>query len=144
MTHDERGYPDMSPETQYLLVKRLNDKIRIHRKKIVQIEEFMMEDAETAILAYGISARGVKGAVRRAREKGLKVGMFRLKTIWPFPEEAVQLLVKRIDRLLVVELNYGQIVHEVQRFTGSLKLDLLAKPSSEPIHPDEILEALIQ
>jgi 2-oxoglutarate ferredoxin oxidoreductase subunit alpha len=142
LTHDENGYPDMTPEMQYKLVKRLNDKIRIHRKEIVQVEEFLLEDAEICIISYGISARGVKGAVKQAREKGIKTGMLRLKTIWPFPEEEIKNLAQRMKRIIVVELNYGQIVHEVERFTGSMPVELLAKPTSEPIHPSEILEVI--
>ena len=142
LTHDERGYPNMDPEAQLSLVTRLNDKIRKHREQIVAIDEYMMEDAEVAVLSYGISARGVKGAVREARKKGIKVGMFRLKTVWPFPEEHVKELIKKIKRLIVVELNYGQIVHEVERFSGDTPVDQLAVPSSEPIHPTEILEVI--
>lgn len=144
LTHDERGYPDMNPEAQYTLVKRLNDKIRLHRDQIVQVEEFMLENAEIGVISYGISARGVKGAVREARRRGVRVGMFRLLTIWPFPEKEVKELAQRMKRLLVVELNYGQIIHEVERFTGSKPVELLAKPSSEPIHPSEILEAILK
>jgi len=142
LTHDERGYPDMDPEAQLKLVTRLNDKIRNHRDQIVQTEALMMDDAEIAVLSYGISARGVKGAVREAREKGIKVGMLRLKTVWPFPEKVIQNLAKKVKRLIVVELNYGQIVHEVERFTNALPVELLARPSSEPIHPSEILEVI--
>jgi len=142
LTHDERGYPDMDPETQLKLVTRLNDKIRKNRDQIVQTENFMMDDAEIAVLSFGISARGVKGAVREARDAGIKAGMVRLKTVWPFPEKIVRDLAKQVKRLIVVELNYGQIVHEVERFTDSLPVELLAKPTSEPIHPIEILEVI--
>lgn len=144
LTHDERGYPDMNPEAQYTLIKRLNDKIRLHRDQIVKVEEFMLEDAEIGVISYGISARGVKGAIREGRRRGVKVGMFRLLTIWPFPEREVKELAQRMKRLLVVELNYGQIIHEVDRFTGSTPVELVAKPSSEPIHPLEILEAILK
>ena len=132
----------MDPEAQQTLVTRLNEKIRKHRDQIVAIEEYMMEDAEIAVLSYGISARGVKGAVREAHERGIKVGMFRLKTLWPFPERQLRELAQRVRRLLVVELNYGQIVHEVERFSGDTPMELLAVPSSEPIHPTEILEVI--
>jgi 2-oxoglutarate ferredoxin oxidoreductase subunit alpha len=142
LTLDERGYPDMTPEAQYKLVKRLNDKIRIHRDDIVQIEEFMMDGAETGVVSYGISARGVKGAIREARKRGNKAGLFRLKTIWPFPEEQIRQLAERVKRIIVVELNYGQIIHEIERFTGDTLVELLARPTSEPIHPTEILEVI--
>ncbi len=142
LTHDERGYPDMSPEAQYKLVKRLNDKIRVHRNQIVQVDEFKLEGAEIGVVSYGISARGVKGAVREGRKKGQKIGMLRLKTIWPFPEEEIKKLAKRVKRIVVVELNYGQIVHEVERFNGLTPVKLIAKPSSEPMHPLEILETV--
>jgi len=142
LTHDERGYPNMDPDAQLALVTRLNDKIRKHREQIVSFDEYMMEGADVAVLSYGISARGVKGAVREARRKGKKGGMVRLKTVWPFPEEHVKELTEKVNRLIVVELNYGQIIHEVERFSGNTPVDLLAVPSSEPIHPTEILEVI--
>ncbi len=142
LTHDERGYPDMTPEAQYRLVKRLNDKIRTNRDKITRVDQFMLEDAEIGIVSYGISARSAKGAVKEGRRRGMKIGMLRLRTIWPFPEEQIRDLAKRVKRVVVVELNYGQIIHEVDRFTGSTKIDLIARPSSEPIHPLEILEEI--
>ena len=142
LTHDERGYPNMDADAQYELVKRLNDKIRLHRDQIIEIEELLLEDAEIGIISYGISARGVKGAVREARKLGKKVGMLRLRTIWPFPEKEVRDFARRMKRVIVVELNYGQIVHEVERFTGDSQVELLAKPTSEPIHPSEILEVI--
>lgn len=144
LTHDEKGYPDMTPETQCKLVKRLNDKIRNHRSKIVQTERLMMEDAEIGIISYGISARGVKGAVKEVRAKGIKAGMLRLKSIWPFPEEEIKQLSTHLKKILVVELNYGQLIHEIDRFTTSTPVELLAKPSSEPIHPREIIEAILK
>jgi len=144
LTHDEKGYPDMTPETQCRLVKRLNDKIRNHREKIIQTERWMLEDAEIGIISYGISARGVKGAVKEARKNGLKVGMLRLKSIWPFPDKEIRWLSDRVKKILIVELNYGQLNHEIDRFTGSTPVELLAQPSSEPIHPDKILETILK
>jgi 2-oxoglutarate ferredoxin oxidoreductase subunit alpha len=140
LTHDERGYPNMEPDAQATLVKRLNDKIRNHRSDIVEMDRYMMDDADIICIAYGISARGVKGAVTAAREKGIKAGMLRLKTIWPFPEDEMQDLSSRAGRIKVVELNYGQLIHEIERFIPSSKVELLARPASEPIHPEEILE----
>ncbi|MHA2157177.1 MAG: 2-oxoacid:acceptor oxidoreductase subunit alpha [Candidatus Hodarchaeales archaeon] len=83
LTHDNTGSPDMTPEREIELVKRLCDKIRRARPDINDWEEKYLEDAETVILSYGINSRGNPEAVAQARENGHKVGYVRLKTIWP-------------------------------------------------------------
>lgn len=88
LTHDEYGYPQtQSSEAQEKLVKRLCDKIRNNAEKIMKVEEVMLEDAEIVVLAYGIVARAALSAVRKARAEGIKTGLFRPVTLWPFPEK---------------------------------------------------------
>ncbi|MBC7128934.1 MAG: 2-oxoacid:acceptor oxidoreductase subunit alpha [Thermoplasmatales archaeon] len=142
LTHDKRGYPmATSPEIQDWLVRKICDKIRNNEAKIRSIEEFMMDDAKLAIVSFGSPARSCKAAIRKARSKGYKVGLIRLKTIWPFPEEYFEKISGYIDNFLVVEVNYGQIKLEVERCVKK-KVHLLAKMGGEIHKPDEIYEKI--
>lgn len=115
LTHDERGYPVLDAETQDKLVRRINDKIRLNKDKIIRIEEYLLDDAEIALISFGSSARAAKGSVNRARKKGIKVGLLRLITIWPFPDEIIAKLAEKVKKIYVPEINYGQVTREVQR-----------------------------
>ena len=140
LTHDEKGYPQAtSPEVQEKLVRRLCDKIRKNERKLRDIEEYEMEDAKLAIVSFGTTARSAKAAVKIARKKGYKVGLIRLKTIWPFPDEYFE----KLDmKFLVVEVNYGQIKLEVERNVGKDKVELLPKMGGEIHMPNEIYEKI--
>jgi len=143
LTHDEKGYPQAtSPEVQERLVRRLCDKIRKNERKLRDIEEFMMDDAEYALVSFGISGRSSKAAVRMARQKGYKVGLIRLRTIWPFPDEYFEKLANEIKKFIVVEINYGQIKLEVERNVGKEKVELLPKMGGEIHMPGEIYEKI--
>ncbi|MFW9929200.1 MAG: 2-oxoacid:acceptor oxidoreductase subunit alpha [Candidatus Thorarchaeota archaeon] len=144
LTHDERGYPDMSPEIQLQLVQRINDKIRNNSEEIIDYERFMLDDADTAIVSYGISARCSKAAVTHARKNGINVGMLRFKTIWPFAEKEIAKLSHEVSRILVVELNYGQVYRLVKSSIDNkdCKLFNYSIPSSIPIPINDILKKL--
>jgi len=143
LTHDERGYPKTnSPEIQEQLVRRLCDKIRKNADKIVKVKEFMLEDAEIAVIAYGTPARAAVSAVRKAREEGIKAGLLRLVTVWPFPERQVAELAARVKGIVVPELNYGQIVREVERAAKTTPVYFMPK-FGEALHtPIEILDGI--
>jgi 2-oxoglutarate ferredoxin oxidoreductase subunit alpha len=115
LTHDERGYPDMSAACQERSVKRLIDKIRDNQDEIVRFEEDSTEDADVVVVSYGITARIARMATDIAREKGLKVGFLRLVVVWPFPEKRIRELADRVTAFVVPEINYGQMVLEVER-----------------------------
>jgi 2-oxoglutarate ferredoxin oxidoreductase subunit alpha len=115
LTHDERGYPVIDAETQAQLVPRLKEKIARNADAIVDFEETDLDGAEVVIVTYGISARTSLGALRMAQEKGLKAGMLRLITVWPFPEARIRELAERVAGFVVPEINLGQIVLEVER-----------------------------
>ena len=144
LTHDERGYPSTIAETQERMIKRICDKIRIHADEIVRFEEFMVEDAEIVVVAYGITSRVVKRAVMLAREQGIKAGMLRLITIWPFPEKEVRKLAQNIKKFLVVEINYGQIVLEVERCACHAKVEFLGKMGGSVHTPAEVLAKIME
>lgn len=143
LTHDESGTPKTdSPEVQFELVSRLCEKIRRNMDKIVNVEEIMLDDAEVAVIAYGVVSRSALSAVKRAREKGVKAGLLRLVTVWPFPEKHVIELAGKVNRIVVPELNYGQLVREVERVAKNVSVVSLSKLGENLHKPMEILEAL--
>lgn len=143
LTHNERGYPEMNAGAQDRLVRRLSDKIRIHRKDIIKYEEANIEDANIIVCAYGITARIARHAVELARNQGIKAGLLRLITVWPFPEERVKELAKKAKAFVVPEINYGQIVLEVERCAGGKAKTLLVPHMGGSVHlPQTILEAI--
>jgi 2-oxoglutarate ferredoxin oxidoreductase subunit alpha len=115
LTHDERGYPTMNAEGQDRLVRRLVEKIRGHANELELCVEDEVEDADVVVIAYGITARVSQGAVRRARQAGLKVGLLRLQIAWPFPDARIAHLAEQARALVVPEINLGQMVREVER-----------------------------
>lgn len=118
LTHDERGYPDMSPETHDRLVRRLVEKVGRNAAEIVRLELQWMADARLAVISFGSTARSARRAVRQARQEGLPVGFMRLISLWPFPEETVKDLASQMDAFIVPEMNLGQISREVERLVG--------------------------
>ena len=115
LTHDERGYPDMSEEAQDRLVRRLCSKVKDHTDDIVLLERDEVDDADVVVVAYGITARVARAAVAEARSQGVRVGLLRMKTLWPFPERVFRELGERVSGIVVPEINLGQIVREVER-----------------------------
>jgi len=115
LTHDERGYPVMTPAAQEKLVRRLVDKIRLNADAIVETREDHIEDADIVIVSYGITSRVAIPAIERARAEGMKVGHLRLITAWPFPAKRIRELSARVSCFVVPEINYGQMVREVER-----------------------------
>lgn len=145
LTHDERGYPAMKADAQHTLVERLIKKIQVHRHDIIQWDERDTDGAEIIVLSYGISARVARRAITMAQQRGLKVGLFRLITAWPFPEQRVKELSKHIKGFVVPEINYGQMVREVERCSVDRCQVLLVPHAGGDIHePETILEAIIQ
>jgi 2-oxoglutarate ferredoxin oxidoreductase subunit alpha len=143
LTHDERGYPTMTAEAQDRLVRRLVDKIRLNKKDIIKYEEISIEDAEIIVFAYGITARIARRAVQQARDEGIRAGLLRPITIWPFPEERVRELSRQAKAFVVPEINYGQVVFEVERCAGGKAKTILVSHMGGAVHlPQTILEAI--
>lgn len=141
LTHDERGYPAMSPAVHDRLVRRLCDKVRRHAAALIRYEELWLDDAEVVVLAYGCTARSARQAVRAARRDGLRAGLFRPITLWPFPEERVARLGREVGALVVAELNLGQVAREVERFVKG-PVARVQHAGGALLHPDAILDAL--
>jgi 2-oxoglutarate ferredoxin oxidoreductase subunit alpha len=143
LTHDERGYPIMTAQAQDKLVRRLVEKIRLNSKDIIKYEEIQVEDADIIVCAYGITTRIARFAVQMARDEGIKAGLFRLITIWPFAEERIRELSLQAKAFVVPEINYGQIVLEVERCAGSNAKTILVPHMGGDVHsPQTILDAI--
>ena len=115
LTHDERGYPNMTPAVQDKLVRRLQNKILKNIDKITLYEEEAMDGADVVVVSYGITSRVAQRAMEMARERGIKVGKFRLITAWPFPEKQIAEIAAKVKAIVVPEINLGQMVREVER-----------------------------
>jgi len=143
LTHDERGYPGMDAETQERLIYRLVEKIKRNKDDIIQLEEDGLEDAEVVVCSYGIAARTALWPVELARREGIKVGTLRLITVWPFPEERIRQLAREVKAFVVPELNYGQIVLEVERCAaGQAEVTLVGHAGGGIHQPEKVLEAI--
>ena len=143
LTHDERGYPVMTAEAQEKLVRRLVNKIELNKNDIIELEEDQTDGADVIVCSYGISARVALLAIKMAREEGLKVGLLRLITVWPFPDQRIRELARRIKAFVVPELNYGQIALEVERCACGAAETILVPHMGGSVHnPTVILDAI--
>lgn len=143
LVHDETGFPSNSTEIADNLVRRLVDKIEVNKEDIISWEEENTEDADVIIFAYGCVARAAKTAIKILREKGIKVGLFRPITVWPFPEERLIELSKKVKMIIAPEMNLGQMVLEVERLCNKhTKIERLNKVNGEIIYPEEIISKI--
>ena len=143
LVHDETGFPSNSTAEADKLIRRLSDKIEMHRDEIESWEEENTEDAEVLILSYGCVARSSKSAMNTLRGKGIKAGTFRPITIWPFPEKRLRELAAKVKTIIVPEMNLGQLVLEVERICGcNARIEKLNKVSCEIIYPEEIVSKI--
>ncbi len=144
LTHDEMGNPRMDPESAEKLITRLCDKIRRVRSHINDWETYGLEDARLVVLAYGVNARGVREATEQMRAEGHKVGMVRLKSLWPFPDELMDQLGQRVEKVVVSELNNGMLIREVERFRHYFRVGGITVPTPVPLKPSEIYRRLLK
>ena len=143
LTHDIRGFPTSRPDEIGPFIDRLHRKISQNFSEIQMAEYFQIEDAEITIIAYGCVARSAKRAVLEAREKGIKAGLLKLITIWPFMRSAVEKVLQNSKFLIVPEMNMGQISREVKRVNkGAAKVFTINKVDGTIITPPEILNRI--
>lgn len=138
LLHDETGFPSGSPLVTEQLLRRLHEKIDRVGAEILHTEEAFMEDADCAVVSYGGTARTAYEAVRTARADGIRVGFLRLQTIWPFADAAIGRLAARVQRILVAELNYGQLTHEITRAAHGTPVRPCLKYNMLDFTPQEI------
>ena len=132
LTHDERGYPSNESSVEKEMLEHLLNKVRKNEDKIVKYEEFLVEDSKLVVVAYGITSRSVKQAVKEARKEGLKVGMFRPITLWPFPEKRIRQLAEQSKEFIVPEINYGQYSHSVREYSQTETKEMHFPPGAVP------------
>ena len=143
LIHDETGFPVGSPKVTEESIRRLHEKIERAGEEIIHTESYFMDDAEYAVVSFGGTARTAYEAVREARESGKKVGLVRLLTIWPFADKVIAELAAKVKGIVVAELNYGQIVHEVRRAAnGACPVSLCGKYNMRAFEPGEILASI--
>ncbi len=141
--HGEEGFLDATVQNSVELNRRLFDKIEKNVADIGAIKTYNTEDAETVIISFGISARSSKWATTLARKAGLPVGLIQLDTLWPFPAEKIQgALSPKCRRLVVAEMNMGQLALEVERVFRSTEVHRVNKWSGEDLRPSEIFKRL--
>jgi 2-oxoglutarate ferredoxin oxidoreductase subunit alpha len=143
LTHGPDGFPTQDPEEVDAATRRLLDKIDHHGAMIEAYEEETVEGADIVVVAIGIAARAAQRAVRLARKNGLRVGLFRPITLWPFPEDALRTAVDGARAVLVAEMNAGQLRGEVERMCpDSVAVAGLNRIDGEAIAPDEFTASL--
>ncbi len=141
-THDEFGVrKSEDPLAHERLVSRINKKILNHREQIIRTESYHLDDAECMIVSYGFTARSALYAVKRLRKEGKKVGLLRLKTIWPFPQHIFRKLATKTRRLFVPEMNRGQIAEEIMKYTKCEVVPYF-QTNGEIIEPHTIVEQI--
>jgi 2-oxoglutarate ferredoxin oxidoreductase subunit alpha len=145
-THDEYGVRfTQDPLVHRRIVGNLNAKINNHADDIVEVESYNVDECKVAIVSYGCTSRAVYEAVERAEAEGIKIGFVRLKTIWPFPDESVRKLSETAERIIVPEMNLGQVCREVQRAACESEVVPLNKiGGGELITPEELLAEILK
>jgi 2-oxoglutarate ferredoxin oxidoreductase subunit alpha len=139
LSHDETGFPTNDPKKIDALYRRLNEKVEGNKSSIISYKTLMLDDADMCVVAYGSSARSAHRAIRHARTMGIKVGMFQLQVIWPFPYDVLQELAQKIETFVVPEMNLGQIAHEVACATHKKPIQI-NRIDGGLITPEEIVE----
>ena len=140
--HDELGYPTDRLDEVNAWLERVFRKITRSLSDILLYDEYELEEADTLVVAYGVTARSACHAVKLARQRGRRAGLLQLKTLWPFPEEIVMRAAERIHRVVVPEMNLGQIALEVERVVGQRKVRRVNRADGGILRPGEILAAI--
>ncbi len=145
LTHDVNGFPTSRPDEVVDLMERLHRKIDQFFYDIQLYEELQTDDAEVVVIAYGSVARSAEYAVLQAREAGVKAGLLKLKTLFPYPRRATEKILGQAGRLVVPEMNMGQMSREVKRVAcGRASIRTINRIDGQIIAPSEILKVIMQ
>jgi 2-oxoglutarate ferredoxin oxidoreductase subunit alpha len=143
LLHDPRGFPTERLDEIQPWIERLFRKIDRNLDEITMWEEDGVEDARTVVVACGSVARSARQAIKIARARyGRKVGLLRLKTLWPFPEKVVERVAENAQRIVVAEMNLGQMALEVERIVGRGKVLRVGRADGQMVTPDQIVDAM--
>lgn len=143
LVHNEAGMPASGAQLTKEFLERLHTKIERARDEITLYEEFFMEDAEIVVIAYGATVRASIAAVKEARAQGIKAGLLKLITIWPFPDHIVKKAAEKARKVIVPEMNYGQLVNEIERHVCMDKVVRVNRYDGLFFNPQEILEPIV-
>jgi len=145
LTHDERGYPVMTADAQETLVRRLVEKLKVNADRIIRVEEDQIAGADVVVVSYGITSRVAQLGVELARRQGAKVGTLRLVVCWPFPEARVRALAAQVKAFVVPEINFGQMVLEVERCAAGRAKAIGVPHAGGGVHdPDLICRTILE
>jgi 2-oxoglutarate ferredoxin oxidoreductase subunit alpha len=145
LTHDERGYPSMTVETQDRMVRRMQTKLQPIAGSRAIFEADHLEDADVVVVSYGITSRVAQRAIELARQQGVRAGKFRLISAWPFPAAHIAELAARVRAFVVPELNLGQMVQEVERAVAGKAAVIPVTHAGGTVHnPETILRAIVE
>lgn len=145
LNHNDKGFPTNVNRIIQEQEERMVNKIKKNAADIIKYETYMIDDAEGVVFAFGSSARSAKAAVNEARRMGMKVGIFKPLTIWPFPEDAIYDIAGSVKFIIVPELNLGQIIYEVERASkGRTEVVGVNRVDPEPITPQQILDKILE
>ena len=143
LTHNEKGYPDMSVAAQAKLMARLTDKIKTNADALQDVVADGVDGADVVVVCYGITSRVALPAIGACRADGVKVGWLRLRTVWPFPERLIRDLATRVKAFVVPELNLGQMVREVERCAGAARA-VSVPHAGGTVHDPAVIERAIR
>lgn len=139
----EDGFPTTRADLVQAEEERQLRKVENAVDDIVTYEEYLLDDAEVAVVAFGSISRSARYAVNQARERGIRAGLFRIITYWPFPERQIRALGRRVKAIITPEMNLGMTIHEVKRCVeGRAPVSGIFRVDGEPINPGQILSRI--
>ncbi|HOB15973.1 MAG TPA: 2-oxoacid:acceptor oxidoreductase subunit alpha [Defluviitoga sp.] len=143
--HDESGFPTSDPNRVAKVTDHLDSKIRLYAEEIAIYNEYMIQDAQIVVIAFGSVARSALRAVKQARSDKIPVGLFKPITIWPIPTSRLKMIFKNAQIIIVPEMNKGQYVREISRLNKANRhVESLTKTTGKLITADEILDVIVK
>lgn len=143
--HDESGFPTSDPNRIAKVLDHLDAKIRLYAEEIAIYNEYMIQDAQIVVIAFGSVARSALRAVKQARSDKIPVGLFKPITLWPLPTSRLKMLFKNSQIIIVPEMNKGQYVREISRLNkANIHVESLTKTTGKLITSEEILDVIVK
>ncbi|EGB13342.1 pyruvate flavodoxin/ferredoxin oxidoreductase domain protein [Pseudodesulfovibrio mercurii] len=145
LTHDRNGFPTQRPEEVVELMERIHRKIDQFFYDIQLVEEIMTDDCDVCVIAYGSVARSAELAVQQARSHGVRAGLLKLMTLFPYPRRHTEKILAHAKTLVVPEMNMGQMSREVKRVNmGHAAVRTINRVDGQIVTPSEILKVIMQ
>ena len=141
-THGPDGYITTDPDEIARSQERLSAKLLSAVDQFAFHETFSADESDTLVISYGVSARAAKAVFKEQQRQGKPVSLFVLKTLWPVPEHLIQQVARPVKRVVVVEMNMGQYVREIERILPEKRIDFLGQMDGRLITPAQIKEVI--